>query len=105
MSRDYYIHKRQNGIYYVEFIDKVSGKKLSARSTGKSEPLKAQVKAELWLVNGIPTGRMKKPRPIEETAGIESILRAIGRGLPPLRGGETQRGVFQGENSPFSYEK
>jgi integrase len=79
MTRDNYIHKRQNGIYYVEFIDKVSGKKLSARSTGESELLKAQVKAELWLVNGIPTGRMKKPRPIEEAAGIESIIRLIGK--------------------------
>jgi hypothetical protein len=79
MSRDYYIHKRQNGIYYVEFIDKASGKKLSARSTLEMDKIKAQVKAELWRVNGVPTGRMKKPRPIEEAAGIESIIRSIGK--------------------------
>ena len=35
MRRECYLHKRQSGIYYVEFIDKVSGKKLTARSTGK----------------------------------------------------------------------
>jgi hypothetical protein len=79
MSRDYYIHKRPNGIYYVEFIDKANGKKLSARSTRETELLKAQVKAELWLVNGVPTGRMKKPRPLEEAAGIEGIIRSIGK--------------------------
>jgi hypothetical protein len=77
MSRDYYIHKRQNGIYYVEFIDKANGKKLSARSTGETDKIKAQVKAELWKINGIPTGRLKKPRPIIEAAGIEFIIRTI----------------------------
>jgi len=79
MSRDYYIHKRQNGIYYVEFIDKVSGKKLSARSTGETDKIKAQVKAELWKTSGIPTGRLKKPRPVEEAAGIEAVIRVIGK--------------------------
>jgi len=79
MSRDYYIHKRQNGIYYVEFIDKVSGKKLSARSTGETDKIKAQVKAELWKTSGIPTGRLKKPRPVEEAAGIEAVIRVISK--------------------------
>jgi len=77
MRREYYLHKRKNGIYYVEFIDKVSGKKLSARSTLEIDPLKAQLQAELWKVNGVPAGRMKKPRPIEEIAGIECIIRSI----------------------------
>jgi hypothetical protein len=61
MRRDYYLHKRKNGIYYVEFIDKASGKKLSARSTMETDKIKAQVKAELWLINGIPTGRGTVP--------------------------------------------
>jgi integrase len=77
MSRDFYVHKRQHGIYYVEFIDKVTGEKMSARSTGETDKVKAIVKAELWKVNGIPTGRMRKPRPIEEAAGIESVIRLI----------------------------
>jgi len=79
MSRDYYIHKRQSGIYYVEFIDKVSGEKLSARSTGETDEIKAQVKAELWKTSGIPTGRLKKPRPMEEAAGIEAVIRVISK--------------------------
>jgi len=77
MRRDYYIHKRKNGIFYVEFINPENGKKLSARSTGESDKIKAQVKAELWKQSGIPTGRLKKPRPIIEAAGIEAIIRSI----------------------------
>jgi hypothetical protein len=61
MLRDYYLHKRKNGIYYVEFVDKVSETKLSARSTGESDPVKAQVKAELWKANGVPVGKVNKP--------------------------------------------
>jgi len=77
MRREYYLHTRKNGIFYVEYVNPENGKKLSARSTGETELLKAQVKAELWKVNGIPTGRQKKPRPIEQAAGIESIIKTI----------------------------
>ena len=77
MRREYYLHKRKSGIYYVEFTDKASGRKLSARSTGETDRIKAQVKAELWKINGIPTGRLGNPRPIEEAAGIEATIRAM----------------------------
>ncbi|MCL2192724.1 MAG: hypothetical protein FWB78_04935 [Treponema sp.] len=73
MRWDYYLHKRKNGVYYVEFIDKASGKKLSARSAGETD----KVKAELWKINGIPTGRLGKPRPMEEAARVESVTRAM----------------------------
>jgi len=77
MRREYYLHKRPNGIYYVQFVDKVNGKLLTARSTGETDLRKAELKAELWLANGMPTGKTKKHRPLEDVAGIESILRAI----------------------------
>ena len=76
MRRDYYLHKR-NGIYFVEFVDKVSGKKLPAKSTGETDHLKAKLKAEQWMSSGIPTGRLKKTRPLEDAAGIANISRAI----------------------------
>jgi len=79
MRWEYYIHKRQNGIFYVEFVNLENGKKLSARSTGETDKVKAQVKAELWKIQGIPTGRMRKPRPIEEAAGIETVGHTQGR--------------------------
>ncbi|MCL2242915.1 MAG: hypothetical protein FWC03_00420 [Treponema sp.] len=74
MRREFYLHKRKNGIFYVEFINPENGIKLFARSTGESDKIKAQVKAELWKKSGIPTGRFKKPRPLFEAAGIESII-------------------------------
>jgi len=39
MSREYYIHKRRNGIFYVEFINPENGRKLSARSTGETDKI------------------------------------------------------------------
>ena len=77
MSRDYYLHQRKNGFFYVEFIDKVAGGKMSARSTGETNKIKAQVVAETWLANGLPTGRMRKVRPVAEVAGIETVLKSI----------------------------
>jgi len=77
MCREYYLHKRKSGIYYVEFIDKASGAKLTARSTGETDKIKAQVRAEMWKIQGLPTGKLGKPRPIEEAAGIEAVIRAI----------------------------
>ena len=77
MRRDYYLHKRKNGILYVEFINPENGKKLSARSTGETDPKLAQLKVELWKEKGVPTGRLKKPRPIVEAAGIEAVLKKI----------------------------
>ena len=31
MRREYYLHKRKNGIFYVEYVNPENGKKLSAR--------------------------------------------------------------------------
>ena len=79
MRREYYLHKRKSGVFYVEFVNPENGKKLSARSTGETDEIKARVKAELWKAQGIHTGRIRKPRPIEEAAGIEAVLKAIRR--------------------------
>jgi len=79
MRREYYLHKRKNGIFYVEYVNPENGKKLTARSTGKKDRIEARVQAELWIANGIPTGRKRNPRPLEEAARIESIIKAIRR--------------------------
>jgi hypothetical protein len=76
MGREYYLHQR-HGIYYAEFIDKATGKKLSARSTGETDRQKAEIKCGVWAATGIPTGKGKKPRPIAEAAGIETIIGII----------------------------
>ena len=40
MRREYYLHKRKNGIFYVEYVNPENGEKLSARSTGETDKIK-----------------------------------------------------------------
>lgn len=78
MCREYYLHKRQGGIFYVQYRNPENGKLMTARSTGETDEFEAHIKARAWKdSNGIPTGRKRLPRPIEDAAGIESIIKAI----------------------------
>ena len=78
MCREYYLHKRQGGIFYVQFVNPENGKLMTARSTGETDKLKAQVQVELFKRDGsIPTGRARKPKLIEEAAGTEAIITTI----------------------------
>jgi len=77
--RRYYLHTRHNGTFYAELIDPQTGIKLTARSTGTKSRDEALLKVAEWLKTGIPTGRVRKPRALEDAAGIENILRAIRR--------------------------
>ena len=76
MARGYYLHRRA-GVWYAELVDQATGRKLTARSTGTQSRDEAILKVAEWRKDGIPTGRMRKPRPIELAADVESILRAI----------------------------
>ena len=75
--KEFYLHRRKSGTYFVEFVDPVSGKKLSAKSTGETVLQKAETIARLWLVNGVPAGKQKTPRAIEEIGGVEFIVKSI----------------------------
>jgi integrase len=75
--RRYYLHTRNKGIFYAELVDPVTGRKLTARSTGTKNRDEALLKIAEWLKTGIPTGRVRKPRTLEAAAGIENILRSI----------------------------
>jgi hypothetical protein len=77
MRRDFYLHTRHSGIYYVEFVSPETGWKLPARSTGEKDRDKALLKAALWQANGLPTGRLRRPWPLEVAAGLDAILKAI----------------------------
>jgi integrase len=77
MRRDFYLHTRHNGIFYVEFVDPETGRKLSARSTGEKDRDKALLKIAIWKANGLPTGRARRPRPLEVAAGLDAILKSI----------------------------
>ena len=74
--RRYYLHTRHSGVFYAELVDPQTGRKLTARSIGTRNRDEALLKIAEWLKTGIPTGRVRKPRPLEAAAGIENILRA-----------------------------
>ena len=74
--RPYYLHKRA-GIWYAELVDQETGRKLTARSTGTTNRDEALLTIAEWRKNGVPTGRRRKPRPVELAADIENILRAV----------------------------
>jgi hypothetical protein len=77
--KQYYLHTRHNGIWYVEFIDQETRKKMSARSTGKTNKNEAIETIEKWLKYGIPDKKAKQIRSLEEIASIRAILRAISK--------------------------
>ena len=77
--RRYYLHTRHNGTFYAELVDPQTGTKLTARSTGTKNRDEALLKIAVWLEAGIPTGRVRKPRALEEAVGIENILKVIRR--------------------------
>jgi integrase len=77
MRRDFYLHKRHGGIFYVEFVDPQTGRKLPARSTGERDRDKAILKIAAWKADGLPTGRRRRPRPLEVAAGLDAVLKSI----------------------------
>ena len=77
--RRYYLHTRHSGTFYAELVDPQTGVKLTARSTGTKNRDEALLIISEWLKSGIPTGRVRKPRPFEAAVGIENILKAIRR--------------------------
>jgi integrase len=73
--RRYYLHTR-NGIFYAELVTP-AGNKLVARSTGKTTEDEALLVVSDWLKNGVPTGRERKPRPVDAVIGLDGILKAV----------------------------
>jgi integrase len=73
--RRYYLHTR-HGIYYAELVTP-EGRKLTARSTGEKTEDEALLVVAGWLKNGVPTGRERKPRPVDAVMGLDGILKAI----------------------------
>ncbi|MDR1507770.1 MAG: tyrosine-type recombinase/integrase [Treponema sp.] len=73
--RRYYLHTR-HGIFYAELVTQ-EGRKLTARSTGKTTEDEALLVVAEWLKNGIPSGRKRRLRPADVVMGLDGILKAI----------------------------
>lgn len=78
--RRFYLHKRK-GVYYAELVDPVSGRKLTAKSTRKTNRDEALFVVHDWLGNGIPDRRKKKTRTMPELFTFASVIDAL-RSLP-----------------------
>jgi integrase len=75
--RKFYLHTRHHGVYYAELVNPVTGEKLTARSTKTKNKDEALLVVAEWLTSGVPTGRGRKPRPLEEAIGLDAIIKAI----------------------------
>ncbi|GAB6391358.1 MAG: tyrosine-type recombinase/integrase [Treponematales bacterium] len=78
MTRSYYLHKR-GAVYYAELVDKKTGLKLVARSTGERDRDAALLVVAGWLERGLPNPRLKKPRPVQAAFDLRGILDAVRR--------------------------
>jgi len=74
-KRKYYLHQR-NGIFYVEMMSNITGKKMTAKSTGKETKEEAIATVENWLLNGIPA-RGGSAAPVEYEQTVDAIIWAI----------------------------
>ena len=74
--RRFYLYRRKNGIFYAKLTTK-SGIPLSGRSTKTNDRDEALLVIADWLKNGLPTGKQRKPKPVELAADLPAILRVI----------------------------
>ena len=76
-TKKYYLYLR-GSIWYCRFIDPVTGKPLTARSTGKSSRQEAEEVVIGWLYGGIPQKHNKEEKQaIEVHAVIETFKKMI----------------------------
>jgi len=73
--RRYYLHERK-GIFYAVLVTP-EGRRLSARSTGKTTEDEALLVVSKWLSEGIP--KKGKIKPVENVLGLSDILKTINK--------------------------
>jgi integrase len=74
MARDYYIFKKKNGFYYVEFWINNSRIVKSTKTKNRDE---AAVIVGRWLTEGIPVYKTKTKKPPEELLDYNAVMRYI----------------------------
>jgi integrase len=77
--RQYYLHTRivskTRRIYYVQFTDPTTKKRLSAISTGKSTRDEALIVVAGWLKDGIPRQNGKADRKTQSCRPVETLIK------------------------------
>jgi hypothetical protein len=78
--RQYYLHTR-NRIFYVQFTDPATQKRLPAISTGKSNRDDAVMVVALWLKDGIPQRKAKQEdeshRSLDALINVNHLFQAL----------------------------
>lgn len=74
--RRYYLHKREK-IFYAELVNQETGKRLTAKSTGKKNRDDAMLVVAEWLSSGVPVSRTRRTRPVTVALGLDAILSSI----------------------------
>jgi hypothetical protein len=72
--RKYYLHTRNNGIFYAELVNSETGTKMTAHSTGKRSPDEAIIVVAGWLNNGLPGLLMPT---IKTLAEVDSFIKSM----------------------------
>jgi integrase len=75
--RPFYLYPRKKGIYYVEFVNKNTGKKLTAKSTRATTRDEALLVVNDWLKDGLPTKAQAPRRTLAETFSVQGAIDAI----------------------------
>ena len=74
--RRYYLHTRKK-IFYAELVNQETGKRLTAKSTGKKNRDDAMLVVAEWLRSGVPVSRTRRTRPVTVALGLDAILSSI----------------------------
>jgi len=69
-------HRRGGGILYCQLFNPETGKYLSAKSTGTTDPDDAVLVAARWLNDGIPD-KSGKVRQVREVMAMDGIVKTI----------------------------
>ena len=73
INKLFYIEKR-NSVYYVRYKNPKTGKRLSGKSTGKTNRHEAELIAYKWLTEGIPDSTAEGTKKINELFDVDTFL-------------------------------
>ena len=76
MRRFYMFKRTSNGLFYVQFCDPETGRRLSPRSLGTRDREEALLRVGEWSQSGIPSPANAR-RTIAQVATVEAALRAV----------------------------
>ncbi|MBI9103066.1 MAG: hypothetical protein JEY99_11670 [Spirochaetales bacterium] len=78
--KKFYLYTRKsknNKIFYVQLLNPRTGKLMPGKSTGQTNREEAAYISMKWLKEGIPDGKTKTARKVEETFSVDELLNGL----------------------------